>query len=192
MTSDRLLTVASKTLEFVSGEGQTHRGIKRSENQDAVLVIQSEDLRLYAVADGMGGTHGGGRASQLAIATLEECVRKVTRWDENTLIAAFQTVHDRIREDAARNPEYANMGTTLVCLALHGDSVYLANIGDSRAYLLRDGKLQRLTMDHTLVADLVRSGTLSAEQAKSTPISHMLSQSLGSDAPLETDAWIGS
>lgn len=190
MSTDKGVPAAQASFEFVRGQGQTHRGMRRTENQDSVLVIESADLRLYAVADGMGGTLGGARASQLATSTLEEYVRHAAQWNESTLSRAFRTVHERIRDEAQRNPEYSKMGTTLVCLALHEQSLFLANVGDSRAYLIRNGKISRLTSDHTVVADLVRAGTLDAEQAKSTPISHMLTQSLGSDENVAVDTWI--
>jgi serine/threonine protein phosphatase PrpC len=177
--------------KFVCGQGQTHRGVRRPDNQDALLVLESPDIRLYAVADGMGGARGGARASQIAVSTLEEAARSAAgRWSDHTLGEIFFTVDRRIREEASRNTEIAEMGTTLVGLAFRGTRAYLANVGDSRAYLLRGGKLSRLTRDHTVVEELISAGTLQEEQAHCSPISHVLTQVLGSHGRVSVDCWV--
>lgn len=176
--------------EWVRGQGESNRGTQRSENQDAILVLETPDFHLYSIADGMGGVGGGALASRLAIASIEASARAARVWTDSTLSQAFHAAHERLLEESRRNETLANMGTTMVCAVFTRDRIMLANVGDSRAYALRDGKLHRLTEDHTLVADLVRGGVMTSEQARRNPLSHMLTQSLGSAEGIKVDAWV--
>ncbi len=171
------------------GIGETNTGRKRRENQDAILVLETNALRLYAVADGIGGERGGANASRLAVSVIEDFARSQASWGPHTLEEAFLAAHHRIRAEASQNPNLARMGTTLVCLAFIGDEVYWANVGDSRCYFFRGSQAHQLTDDHTLAADLVRGGALTPQQAAPGPLSHMLTQSLGGEEGVVVDSW---
>lgn len=137
---------------------------------------------LYAVADGVGGEDQGEVASQIAVETLIGAFREATRGEPHTvtLQRAFQKANIEIYE-TARAAGGIRMATTLVACAFRYDRVVVAHVGDSRCYLIRRGAATQLTRDHTLVADQVRLGVLSAAQAESAPTRHILSRSLGCD-----------
>ena len=149
---------------------------------------------LFLVADGMGGEQAGERASALAVETVEEFLLNVLKWffhlrgpEEGSVIADFQqALRDadvRVYEEAAAHPELHGMGTTLtLAYALNAD-LYVVHVGDSRCYLARDGKLRRLTEDHTLAAELARRGALSAEEASRHPFRHALTNAVGGSEP---------
>lgn len=157
-------------------------GRRRSENEDMVLV----DEPLFAVADGMGGHVFGEVAALTAIEALRAGFRSQPSVD--SLVAAIKSANRAVIERAASDPRYRGMGTTLVAAALvdnpdgdeSGDDVIaIANVGDSRLYLLRDGELTQLTEDHSLVAELVRSNQLSPEEAVVHPDRNIITRSLG-------------
>ncbi len=139
---------------------------------------------LALVADGMGGHAGGEMASRLAVDTVNDWFMRnplptsgevPLAMVENAVHEANQAVFDYSRA----HPDLQGMGTTLTLALLHGRSAFLAHVGDSRAYLLRGGTLRQLSRDHTIVADQVRSGRLSVEDAKKHPMRHTLNRVLG-------------
>ncbi|MBX7143186.1 MAG: protein phosphatase 2C domain-containing protein [Oligoflexia bacterium] len=178
-----------KALSAVNAASGSDVGKTRSENQDSFCVVENDRVHFYAVADGMGGASGGGRASQLAADALQRFVENCAVIDEGALREAVRSAHESILKEANAVPSLAGMGTTLVCLAFTNESVYLLNIGDSRAYLLEGAAFTQLSEDHTVVAELLRSGTIDDEQAKHTPVSHMLTRSLGAAGEVEVDCW---
>lgn len=149
-----------------SGAALSSRG-PRSDNQDSGLAC----TELLAVADGVGGNVGGGTASALAITSLVE--QRPLPWDgdpEALFRGAVTTANRRLGEVCSEAPVLAGMATTLTAVALSGESrLVVAHIGDSRAYLLRDGRLVTLTRDHTVVQALLDAGSISAEQAREHP-----------------------
>lgn len=168
--------------------GDTHVGAVRVENEDAVLV--DVGLGLYGVFDGMGGAKAGDVAAQTARDTTLDVVR--ARGPElapgplltHALEAACAAVHDR----AARHAELRGMGTTAVLgMVAPGDRLVVAHVGDSRAYLWRDGRLAALTADHSLVAELVARGVLTAEEAEVHPYRSVLSRNLGAARTCKVD-----
>lgn len=170
----------------------TDVGRVRQVNEDQFL----EDESLFAVADGMGGAVGGEVASRLAIEALRDAfdlprdeLPSAERLVE-AVEAANQAVWERARDDA----DLRGMGTTLTCLALvrqgAGDELAVANVGDSRAYLLSDGEFTQLTADHSLVEEMVRSGELTADQARSHPKRNIITRVLGVEPEVEVDAWL--
>lgn len=179
----------SDALKYVSGRALSDPGKVRQENQDAVLVIEEAGVHLYAVADGMGGVHGGGRASQIAVEAIAEFVRQEVGWDEYSLARAFNVANQRVRDATTAEPALVGMGTTLVCVAFSDSTLYWANVGDSRCYLIRGAATRRLTDDHTVIADLIRAGSLKAEQGEKGPLSHLLTRCLGSSEDFEVDSW---
>jgi PPM family protein phosphatase len=157
----------------------TDIGRVRDGNEDAFLV----DAPLFAVADGMGGHRGGEVASSLALETLEAvfALRQGTLGDQ--VREANRAVFERSVNDRA----VAGMGTTLTAILLEDDRLRLAHVGDSRAYLVRQGDLRRLTEDHTLVHRMVLEGDLTAEEAELHPHRNILTRVLGVDPDLELD-----
>ncbi|HEV7722970.1 MAG TPA: Stp1/IreP family PP2C-type Ser/Thr phosphatase, partial [Iamia sp.] len=163
-------------------------GQVRSNNQDSKLV--ADHVRVYAVADGMGGHQGGEVASAIAVETLEATITDPTT---ASVVEAVKEANRRIFSRAADTDELRGMGTTLVAIALvdqdtDGEEVAWVNVGDSRAYLLRDGELHQLSRDHSLVEDLRRGGQLSDEEAAVHPQRNILTRALGIDTEVEVDS----
>jgi protein phosphatase len=161
----------------------TDVGRVRSKNEDSNLVND----HLFAVADGMGGHRGGAVASQVAIESLDATFHEQS---SDALVAAAYVANDAVFERASDDPELRGMGTTLVAIAPIDDDELLAwvHVGDSRIYLFRDGELQQLTEDHSLVEEWVREGTISAEEARSHPQRNILTRALGIGADVGIDA----
>jgi protein phosphatase len=155
----------------------TDVGLVRTGNEDSSLVAATTGL--WAVADGMGGHRAGEVASDIAVRTLQE-VFPTQAPDESGLAAAAAAANDAIRAAADEDPELHGMGTTLVALArTDGDDLVYLNVGDSRIYLLRGGELERLTIDHSLVEELVQEGSLTPEEARSHPKRNIVTRALG-------------
>jgi len=168
---------------------RTDVGKLREANEDA--CGHSEVLGngcLLFVADGMGGHAGGATASRLAVETLAREFPKDAGDPGRALGAGMESVNRRVFEEARRNPELHGMGTTGVALLFAPEGrAYVANVGDSRAYRLRNGELAQLTSDHSLVAELVRRDVLTEEQARVHPRRNELLRSLGVDGEVEID-----
>ena len=167
----------------------TDVGKVRSHNEDAFIV--SRDLCLFAVADGMGGHNAGERASRLAVEALRDFCRCAREEGLDANGETFQEgvlwANRLIFEDAGRDASRKGMGTTLTALLLSGGDYWICHVGDSRAWRLRAGTLEQLTSDHSFVADQVRNGTLTAEQAAVHPLRHVLTRSLGIQTEVEVD-----
>jgi len=152
----------------------THKGMVRDQNEDSVFPTssgESTDEVLAIVADGMGGHVAGEVASRIAInAAASSDLGPTDR------VAAGNRA---IREEVARDPGLEGMGTTMTLLRVEDNTATIAHIGDSRAYLLRDGELRQVTEDHTVAAEYVAQGQLSREEAASHPQRHMLLRTLG-------------
>lgn len=172
--------------------GVTDVGRARSANQDAFFAGET----LFAVADGMGGHAAGEVASSVAIGVFEGATVTVAE----DLVALVRRANRAVIERAEHDAELAGMGTTLCSVALVHDEVgsdgsvgadrmVIANVGDSRVYLLHDGALTQITTDHSLVEDLVREGRLSPEEARLHPKRNILTRVLGNVDDLEVDSW---
>jgi serine/threonine protein phosphatase PrpC len=154
--------------------------------------LQLGDARahLFLVADGMGGHRAGERASALAVAAIEQFTLNSFKWffasdgtEATRALAHFQSAFSqadaRIAEEAAEHPELSGMGTT-VTMAFHlGTQLCVVHVGDSRAYLYRDGELHQLTQDHTLMADMVRRGDLQPDQVSGHRLRHVITNVVG-------------
>jgi protein phosphatase len=160
-------------------------GRLRERNEDSFVVKEP----LFAVADGLGGHLGGEVASRLAVDTLTSEAGADGPEDgvPDRLRAAIHQANSAVAERAANDPQLTGMGTTLTALVAGRDRVYLAHVGDSRAYLLRDGDLRLLTEDHTLVQRMVKEGRLTPEQAEIHPQRSVLTRALGIEVELEVD-----
>jgi len=157
----------------------TDIGRVRERNEDSVLV----DPPLYVVADGMGGHRGGQVASQVALETMEALATAGSGSLADHVRRANQAVWDRSLSD----DRLSGMGTTLTAARVEGASALIAHVGDSRAYLLREGRLQQLTTDHTLVCRMVRSGEITEAEADVHPHKNVLTRALGTDEQVEVD-----
>lgn len=168
-------------MQTMSIAARSERGPVRASNQDAVIVGD----RLAGVADGMGGAPGGDIASSLAAAVLKAGFEGSA---VSELAAATRSANAAIFNRAATDSSLAGMGTTLCCAGLVGDgTVVVVNVGDSRAYLMRDGELRRVTHDHTVTAELTERGQLDDAEAAHHPLRHVLTRVLGGGPTVETD-----
>jgi len=169
----------------------TDRGLVRSLNEDSLCV--SPEIGLFAVADGMGGHLAGEVASATALQMLEqELGRRLQKGEfpEHALVNAVQGANRKIFELASSNQQWAGMGTTLTACLKREEVIYIAQVGDSRAYLLREGRIAQLTEDHSLVRELVKNGGLTEEQALQHPQRNVLTRALGTAPSLTVDLYL--
>lgn len=177
--------------------GKTDKGKTRKNNEDAFLV--ENGLGLFAVADGIGGHQGGEVASRMAVETLRETVSNASALKKggNPDLAADMTVtalkkgfelgNARILDAASRDPKLNGMGTTMTALFLAERFAHLTHIGDSRAYLLRQGTLDQMSEDHTVVDEQIRAGLITRTQAKRSSYRHVITRALGIDPEIRVD-----
>ena len=162
----------------------THTGLQRRENEDAVFAQPP----VFVVADGMGGAQAGEVASQIAIDAFAEGLPEQGSPEER-LAAVAVTANRRIYELSRAESERAGMGTTLTAAFLGETDLSIAHVGDSRAYLFRDGELTRLTQDHSLMAELIRRGKLTEEEAADHPQRSIITRALGPEPDVLVDTW---
>ncbi len=161
----------------------TDQGMRRTSNQDAILAEPLEGgWTLAAVADGVGGAFGGEIASSESIAALRATFASAKFEDPaEALRTAFRAANVRVTNRVADDAALANMATTLVAALIRDDSAWVANLGDSRAYLFSGGELQQITEDDSLVAEQVRAGILTPEQAERSPYQNVITRGIGVD-----------
>lgn len=170
-------------------------GCLRENNEDRYSYWEPESDeqfrrkgRLVIVADGMGGYEGGQEASRIAAEIIEESYSAAHDGDPQAqLLAGFQAAHVCIQQYAVEHPELHGMGTTCTAVVLLENHLYFAHLGDSRLYLVRGGKISRLTHDHTYVGRLVEHGMISLEEAESHPQRHILTAALGAGVEISPD-----
>jgi protein phosphatase len=173
----------------------TDVGCQRENNEDRYSYWEAKSDqqfalkgRLISVADGMGGYEGGQEASRIAIEAVEEAYANDSGNDvQSSLLSGFRAAHQKIQSYAQSHPALEGMGTTCTSIALLGDRLYFAHIGDSRLYLVRDGSISRLTQDHSYVSRLVAHGVISSDEAEFHPQRHILTAALGAGAEVEPD-----
>jgi protein phosphatase len=171
-------------MNVLASSARTDTGRKRRRNEDAFVC----EPPLFAIADGMGGAQAGEVASRLAA----ESLREGDRGDLSTLEQAVELIREANRRVYAYSSENAStrgMGTTMTVALVDRDRVTIGHVGDSRAYLLRDEQLTQLTQDHSLVAELVRSGRLTPEEAETHPRRSVITRALGTDSDVEVDVF---
>lgn len=169
-------------------------GKTRTVNQDLYYYSEFKELPLYVVADGMGGHNGGETASYLAVKTITEMV-KVSKDDiinneiqvPKFLSNMFDNANKTIFDEGNANKGLQGMGTTLTAMCFIDKSVVIGHVGDSRAYLFKEDKIVQLTKDHSLVAELVRNGSISEDEAKEHPQRHIITRAVGTDVDLKYD-----
>jgi PPM family protein phosphatase len=166
---------------------RTDTGRQRRENEDSVYV----HAPVFVVADGMGGAQAGEVASRIAIETFEQGLPDsgAQGSPEAQLTALARDANHRIYDRSRAEHGREGMGTTLTAAYLVDGRLVIAHVGDSRAYLFRDGELKRLTQDHSLVDELVRQGKLTEEQAAEHPQRSIITRALGPEPEVEVDTW---
>ncbi|HEY8764607.1 MAG TPA: Stp1/IreP family PP2C-type Ser/Thr phosphatase [Solirubrobacteraceae bacterium] len=173
-----------KMLRAAETVRRTDTGRQRRGNEDSSLARPP----VFVVADGMGGARAGEVASQIAVEAFEQGLPS-TGTPEQRLAEIVQEANRRIHDVSRVEHERAGMGTTLTAAFLDDRQVAIAHVGDSRAYLFRNGALKRLTRDHSLVGELVRQGKLTEEQAEEHPQRSIITRALGPEPTVEVDTW---
>ena len=184
----------------IASAGATDVGRVRTNNEDCFRIVAP--MNLFVLSDGMGGAAHGEVASELAVETVVKHCQEAENnlaapmfgetqagWNDRTkrLFSAVYLANRKIFESAEQHPEQKGMGATLTAAWVDGPRLSIAHVGDSRAYLLRAGGLQQLTSDHSLVAEQVRRGILTAVEAETSEIQSVLLRALGSQQQVEVD-----
>jgi serine/threonine protein phosphatase PrpC len=162
--------------------GTTDRGLKRENNQDSYLIDQ--DLGLYIVADGMGGHQGGEVASHLAVQAIREVIkdsfdREKGARPSDLLQRAYSEACRLIYQQSQSDSELKGMGTTAVTVLFRDKTLYIANVGDSRAYLVRSPYIWQMTDDHSLLNEQIRSGGVKPEESHLFAAKNVITRSVG-------------
>ncbi|MCB0272402.1 MAG: Stp1/IreP family PP2C-type Ser/Thr phosphatase [Bdellovibrionales bacterium] len=190
--------------------GITDIGQRRQRNEDSYLV--NDKLGLYIVADGMGGHAGGEFASKIAVSTVEEIIRgedrekshvsgdnildtkkelsddsQVEGHEQARLKEAINRAGNMIVRRAYEEPELKGMGTTATVMLINEKKAYIAHVGDSRAYCVREGKIMQITEDHSLVHEQLKSGLITEEEAKTHQLKNIITRSVGVQEEVEVD-----
>ena len=161
---------------------RTHVGLVRLLNEDTVFA----DGSLYGVADGMGGHNAGEVASRLAADRMMERLHGKTP-SQDLMKAALIDVNRAVFTEQTSHKEYSGMGTTLTVLWEGDQEIFIGHIGDSRAYLLRDGSLKQITRDHSLVQEMLSQGLITREEALVHPYRNVITRAVGTDPYVESD-----
>jgi protein phosphatase len=169
-------------MSVIGSSARTDTGRRRRRNEDALVC----EPPLFAIADGMGGAQAGEVASQLAAESVREQGQGGLAAPEQ-VIELIRAANQRVYAYSSENASARGMGTTMTVAVVADYGVVIGHVGDSRAYLLRDDKLTQLTQDHSLVAELIRSGRLSPEEAETHPQRSVITRALGTDPEVEID-----
>ncbi|WP_297631737.1 Stp1/IreP family PP2C-type Ser/Thr phosphatase [uncultured Clostridium sp.] len=163
-------------------------GCTRSLNEDYCDFFEVENYGLYIVADGMGGHNAGEIASKMAVTRVIEIVRETIDVHlKDSLKIAIEKTNEEIYNYSKENNELSGMGTTITAILRVGNDIIIANVGDSSCFGLKDGKITKLTKDHSLVQQLVDMGSISYEQAKNHPNRNIITRALGTELDLKVD-----
>lgn len=170
--------------------GLTDIGQKRKTNQDSIYI--GKDKNFFVVADGMGGHNGGDIASALAVKTVPETMYASLNSGRNpseSIISAISAANKAIFLKGQADPKLEGMGTTVVSLYFKGDSVYVGNVGDSRAYLINKKSIYQLTRDHSIVQEKLSLGIYTREEAANDPMKNVLSRTVGYEATTDSEVF---
>ena len=187
---DSLLRLKNNKRMKIKAYGKTDVGKKRPINQDSILVNARHNI--YAVADGMGGHKGGEVASAMAVEALQEVLAEEAKTSspiESRLEKAYKLANDRIYESShmASNKDLEGMGTTLVACYATEHKIFISNVGDSRAYLYRDGRIWQITEDHSLVQEQIRAGLINPARSEEMVGKNVSTRSVGYDQNVKID-----
>jgi PPM family protein phosphatase len=192
--------VAETPVLTIRASGQTDVGQRRDHNEDAFLV--DEPLGLFIVADGMGGHAGGGTASRLAVETIQQSVRAAREQSPerfgapggveespvpDVLREAVEAACSKIFETAQGAPELAGMGTTVTAALVDGHTAFVAHVGDSRCYLLREARIYQVSEDHSLVNEQLKAGAISPDEARHSRFKNIITRSVGFEQQVQVD-----
>ena len=173
---------------------KTHIGLVRSENQDSYMTGSFEDGTVWCVVcDGMGGAAAGDVASKVATALIskriEGCYNSKMKPSSvgNLLESAINFANIEIYDMSRENPQYQGMGTTVVAVIANDQTVYISHAGDSRAYMKSGEEFKQLTVDHSIVQEMVNRGEISEEEAEHHPIKNYITRALGVDNSISVD-----
>lgn len=180
--------------------GKSDTGKKRATNQDCFAAIKlGEDILLSVVCDGMGGAAGGNIAAETASEVFTGYIsRNVSRIGGDTdvkkniyalLTEAASEANSAVYNLARGNSDLAGMGTTLISALIYGGMMYVANVGDSRLYIITDSEIKKITRDHSFVQYLVDMGQLTPDEAAKSPHRNIITRAIGSDSTVETDIY---
>jgi PPM family protein phosphatase len=182
--------------------GETNVGMKRAANEDNYAVLKEENL--FIVCDGMGGHASGEVASQMAVETIRSFFKETRedpemtwpykmdrsrRYEENRLITSIKLANLRIHETSKRESKYAGMGTTVVSTFFVEEGVYLAHVGDSRIYRIREGQIEQVTEDHSLLNDYIKMKKLTPEEIEAFPHKNVIVRALGMKESVKVDVF---
>lgn len=169
----------------------TNIGKKRKLNQDFVYTSEvpvGHLPNLFIVADGMGGHNAGDYASKLAVETMvEEIALSAEREPEAVLRMAVEKANTMVNGSAKKAPELEGMGTTVVAASIEGSALSVANVGDSRLYVVGGHEIRQITRDHSWVEDMVRSGGMGREEARNHPDKNIITRAVGAEDSVKTD-----
>ena len=183
----------------IEARGITDVGQRRNHNEDAFLV--EERLGLFVVADGMGGHAGGGTASQLAVETIRSAVAHAREHEPerfgstgaddtrvpDLLRDAVEEACEVIFKTAQADPDLSGMGTTVTAVLVDGATAFVAHVGDSRCYLLREGRIYQVSEDHSLVNEQLKAGAISADEARTSRFKNIITRSVGFEQQVVVD-----
>lgn len=175
----------------------SHKGLIRPNNEDSYLIsafqaadAQRSNVLLAAVADGVGGHKAGEIASRIAVETIHSVIAECANLDDpaSLLVQAFQAANQHIVQQAQTHGEWNGMGSTCVCVLIINQRLYIANLGDSRLYLIREKDILQLTYDHTWMAEVLASEMPDWSTVdRRHPLAHVLNRYLGSSEPIQVD-----
>jgi PPM family protein phosphatase len=184
----------------IAARGQTDVGQKRDHNEDSFLV--DDQLRLFIVADGMGGHAGGGTASRLAVETIHARIHEAWKADpasftrpasieespvREVLREAVESACGSIYRAAQGDPSLAGMGTTVTATLVAGANAFVAHVGDSRCYLVRRGHIYQVSEDHSLVNEQLKAGAITPDEARHSRFKNIITRSVGFEADVSVD-----
>ncbi|HXV61800.1 MAG TPA: protein phosphatase 2C domain-containing protein [Vicinamibacteria bacterium] len=177
---------------MIESYGESHVGLRRRLNEDSLLL--DDDLGLFVVADGMGGHNAGEIASRIAVETVANFVLRSREeeeitwpygvdpklsWNANRILTSVMLANKRVWKEADKRQDYTGMGTTITAALLDDEAFYLVSAGDSRAYRLRNGVFEQLTVDDSWVQAAVDEGVLLAEEAHGHPMKNIITKAIG-------------
>lgn len=188
----------------IRSSGLTDVGLKRDGNEDSFSTNDANGL--YIVADGMGGHLAGEVASRIAVEMINNCFQRWTKEEApleeiyglpdgslsvpgNYLSSSIRLANRVVFEMAAEYEQYHGMGTTVASIHVSPDLIVAANAGDSRIYVIRDGEIERLSRDHTIVSEQVEQGLMTIDEAETSPLKHVLTRNLGSSDEVEPEVF---
>ncbi|MEF9952516.1 MAG: Stp1/IreP family PP2C-type Ser/Thr phosphatase [Clostridium sp.] len=170
----------------------THIGMVREVNEDSILTLETDNYTILIVADGMGGHSAGEIASLIAVTTINEYLEKnFSIYEDVTelLRDAILEANREIFKKASSSESLSGMGTTITALLIIGNKVYIGHVGDSRAYLIRNGEISQITEDHSYINELLKKGAITKEEAKVHPMKNLITRAVGTDKYVVIDTY---